>query len=144
MDGDDLNESEPSEPKTLAEIFTDVFPYYLAMGMTYDEYWRGCPSLVRAYRKAQEIKNKNEEWARWRQGLYIYNALLCASPVLKPFVKDAKPVDYLDRPLPLTEREAKEQEETRERENYEKVLARRRAESNKEKQRRAAAEKQEA
>ena len=112
------------------------------MGMTYDEYWRGCPSLVRAYRKAWEIKNKNDEWARWRQGLYFYNALLCVSPVLKPFAKEAKPVDYLDRPLPLTEREVKEQEEARERENYEKVLARRRAESKKEKQRRAAQEQE--
>lgn len=142
MDGDDLKESEPSEPKTIAEIFTDLFPYYLAMGMTYDEYWRGCPSLVRAYRNAFEIKNKNEEWARWRQGQYIFTALLCAAPVLKPFVKEAKPGEYPDRPLPLTEREAKEQEEARERENYEKVLARRRAESNKEKQRRAAQEQE--
>lgn len=126
-------------------MFFNAFPYYMAMGMSYEEYWNGPPYLVCAYRKAWEMKRKNDEWARWRQGDYFYNALLCAAPVLKPFVKESKPGKYPDQPWPLTEEEAAEQDEARERAGYEQALARRRAESDREKLRRAeAAEEQEA
>ena len=119
MDGDDLasEPSENTEHRSLAEIFTEAFPYYLAMGMTYDEFWRESPSLVRAYRKAFEIRRANKNWELWQQGVYIYQALRCA-PLAVGFAKDAKPERYPDRPLPLTEKEAKEQEEQRERENF--------------------------
>jgi hypothetical protein len=119
VDGDDLEESEPSEPKTLAEIFRLAFPYYLAMGMTYDEYWRDDPTLVRDYRKAWEIRKKNDEFDRWRRGMYFYDALLRVSPVLRAFGKgEVKPKEYPDRPYPLTEKEAREQEQQKERENF--------------------------
>ena len=145
MDGDDLSESEPSQPKSLAEIFTEVFPYYLAMGMTYEEFWFGAPSLVRAYRKAWDIKQHNEEYARWRSGMYFYNALLCVAPVLRPFTKgDVKPGNYPDRPYPLTQKEADEQEREREEENFKRYLAQMEAASERELKRREEAMKKEA
>lgn len=121
MDGDDL-ESEPSSPqeqKSLAELFREVFPYYLAMGMTYDEFWYGNPSLVCDYRKAWEIKKQNEEWARWRQGAYIYDALLKVAPVLRPFTKGkVEAGKYPEEPWPMTEKEARDREEQRRQENF--------------------------
>ena len=132
MDGDDL-ESEPSddyEPKSLAEIFRLAFPYYLAMGMTYDEYWRDDPTLVRDYRKAWEIRKKNDEFDRWRRGMYFYDALLRVSPVLRAFGKgEVKPKEYPDRPYPLTEQEAQEREIQRENENTKRFIAQLEAES---------------
>ena len=131
MDGDDL-ESEPSTSssnKSLAELFAEVFPYYLAMGMTYDEFWHGKPSLVRDYRKAKLIRMRDEEWARHRQGEYFFAALLAASPVLKPIVKDAKPGNFPEEPWPLTEKESKEREIRRERENTKRFIAQLEAES---------------
>lgn len=116
MDGDDL--TEPSEPPTLAEIFTQAFPYYLSMGMTYDEFWFGAPSLVRAYRKAHDLKRHERNYELWMQGRYIFEALRCA-PLLVGFPKEGvKPGNYPDMPYPLTEKEAKEQEAERERENF--------------------------
>ena len=41
----------------------------------------------------------------WLQGMYIYDALLRASPALKPFVKRPEPMPYRDEPIPLTEDE---------------------------------------
>lgn len=138
MDGDPV-EGEPSnEPVTLADIFSAVFPQYLAMGMTYDEFWYGCPSLVRDYRKAYEIKRHNEEWARWRSGAYFFCALLKAAPVLRAFGKgDVKPGEYPAEPWPLTEKEAREREEAREKEKYERYLAKMNADSERELKRRA-------
>jgi hypothetical protein len=115
----------------------------MAMGMSYEQYWQGPPWLARAYREAFEIKRKQEEWARWRQGAYVFNAIMCAAPVIKPFVKDAKPGNYPDEPWPITEAEALEQEERREKENYERYLAKMNADSERElKRRREAAKKQ--
>jgi hypothetical protein len=114
------------------------------MGMSYEEYWQGPAWLARAYREAFEIKRKQEEWARWRQGAYVFNAIMCAAPIIKPFVKDAKPGNYPDEPWPITEAEAREQEERREKENYERYLAKMNADSERElKRRREAAKKQE-
>ena len=144
MDGDDLSESEPSEPKTLAEIFKEAFPYYLAMGMTYDEYWRDDPTLVRDYRKAKEIENRNEEWARWRQGLYIYDALIKVAPIIRPFTKgEIKPGEYPDRPYPLTEKEAREQEQQKEREKVFAFMKKLEAESERNLKKLEAAKRQE-
>lgn len=134
MDGDDL-ESEPSddnEPKSLAEIFTEAFPYYLAMGMTYDEFWCGSPSLVRAYRKAFGIKRAYRNWEMWQQGRYIFEAIRCA-PLLVGFPEKGYKVPsgagYPDMPYPLSEKEAKEREIMRENENTKHFIAQLEAES---------------
>ena len=102
----------------------------MAMGMTYDEFWHGPPGLVRFYRKAWEIKQHNEEAARWRQGLYIYTALRCA-PLVVGFPKDtkAKAGQYPDQPFPLNEEEADEQQRQRDEANFKEYLAQMEAES---------------
>ena len=76
MDGDPVEE-EPSQkrPITLAELFDSVFPQYLAIGMSSAEYWHGDPKLVRAYRKAWEMKRDQRNWEMWLQGMYYYDAL---------------------------------------------------------------------
>ena len=116
-----------------------MFPYYHRMGMSFEEYWNGPPWLAKMYRDEYHDRQRNEEWARWRQGEYFFTALLCAAPVLKPFVKEAKPGKYPDEPWPLTEKEALEQQERKEKDAYKKALADRRAASDREKQRRAMA-----
>ena len=141
MDGDDL-ESEPSEI-TLTEFFIKMFPFYMMMGMSYDEYWNGPVWLAKAYREAHQMKQRQEEWARWRQAAYIFDALLCASPMMKPFVKDAKPGKFSEEPWPLTQKEADERQRAKDIENYKKALAQRRAASDAELKRRAEAKKQE-
>jgi hypothetical protein len=138
VDGDDLTDSEPSEPQTLAEIFTGVFPYYLSMGMTYDEFWHGAPSLVRAYRKAYDMKRHERNYELWMQGRYIFEALRCA-PLLVGFPeKGYKPSSdgYPDKPYPLTEKEAREQEIERENENTKRFIAQLEAESKRNKEKR--------
>ncbi len=121
-----------------------MFPLYMTMGMSYEEYWQGPAWLAKAYRDAFEIRRKQEEWARWRQGEYVFNAILCAAPVIKPFVKDAKPGNYPDEPWPLTEEEAREQQERAQRNAYQKMKEKLFSEAKAERERRKeAAKKQE-
>ena len=141
MDGDAV-EGEPSEPLSLAEIFTEVFPYYLFMGMTYDEFWHGPPSLVRAYRKAYDMKRHERNYELWLQGRYIFDALHRVPLAVGFPDKNAKSSNYPDRPYPLTEKEAEEQERQREEDNFKEYLRRLETESERELNRRKQAEKE--
>lgn len=129
MDSDDLSLSlsqmglgDMEVPKTYTEVFIKVFPTFLAMGMTYQQYWNGPSWLTKSYRDAHQIIQRNEEWSRWRKGAYIYDALLCVAPVMRAFGKGhAEPGKYPDEPWPLTENEAREREQRKARERYFKM-----------------------
>lgn len=115
-----------------------MFPYYMGLGMSYEEYWHGPAWLCAAYREAHDRRIHEEEWARHRQGAYIYHALLCVAPVLRAFAKgEVKPGEYPSEPWPLTKEEAEERERIREIEAYRKALERRRAEIARRKQKEA-------
>lgn len=103
------------EPPSDEELFNELCPYYMALGMSYDEYWNGDPSAVRAYLLAEEYRKAMRNEEMWRQGLYNYGAV---KAVIEAFGwglgggKGAKPKPYLDNPIPVTDIE-KEAEKKR-------------------------------
>ena len=111
--GDDLK-----SPK-FVEIFDNHFPIYLSYGMSYNEYWNERPELVKAYRKAHEIKlaRKNEEL--WMQGVYVRDAL--SSTVGSMFSK--KEIKYPEEPYPITQRQVESKKEREARKRYERMKA---------------------
>ena len=117
--------------------FDSVFPAYMVMGMSYDEFWRGPAILAKYYREAYKMRKRDEEWARWRQGAYIYDALLRVAPVMRASMSKSKvePGKYPDEPYPLTAKEAKEREQRRELENTKRFIAQLEAESERNKRR---------
>lgn len=93
---------------TIGEQFREVFPYYLALGMSEAEFWDGDCELVRYYRKAAEYKAQQMNEAAWLTGLYVYEAIADLVPVLNPMVKQGtSPAPYPEKPYPITERERK-------------------------------------
>ena len=91
---------------TYTERFYEQFPYYLAIGMSPEQYWDGDPELARYYRKADEIKLERKNQELWLQGMYIYEAICDASPILHSFAKKGtKPHPYADKPYPITEKQ---------------------------------------
>ena len=82
------------------------------MGMTYDQFWDGSPSLVIAYRDAYKLQRERENEMAWLQGLYIHDAFSAA--LANAFSKrGAKKRTYIEKPIdifPLTEREKKRRE----------------------------------
>ena len=104
--------SDTDTPDSCREIFDKAFPQYLALGMTYDEFYRQDHTLVIAYRKAHELKRKEENENFWLMGAYVYQAISRVAPLLIPFNKNPKPEAYLDKPFPIfgdteTDEEAK-------------------------------------
>lgn len=92
---------------SLREIFNDAFPYYLSIGMTYEQYWEGQPSLVAYYRKADEMTRKRKNQELWLQGFYVYNAIGSFAEILPAFPKKgAKVKPYLKEPLSITTADA--------------------------------------
>ena len=100
-----LSEDDEEEvPQSLTQIFRDQFPFYLHLGMSYDEYWRMDCELVRAYRKAYEYRQEYDNSQLWLQGLYIYKAIEAQRPGWVFYGKKApKPEKYLEKPLAVTE-----------------------------------------
>ena len=47
------------------------------------------------------------------QGVYIYEAILDAAPVLNPMAKKPEARPYLDQPYPLTNKEQEKREEAK-------------------------------
>jgi hypothetical protein len=105
--GGELVETAPQLSYT--EQFYNCFPFYLSIGMTYDQYWNSDCLLVKYYREAFDIRKKRENESLWLQGAYIYDALCAVSPVLHAFAKaGTKPQPYLDAPYPLTKKESED------------------------------------
>ena len=51
---------------------------FLAMGMSYQEFWQSSPSLTRAYYEAEKIRTQKQSEMQWLQGRYFYDALSAA------------------------------------------------------------------
>ena len=99
-----LSEAYPTEPaegqpsKTGAEIFDEMFPFYLSIGMSPAEYWDGDNDLPRYFRKAYLLKQEQQNQMAWLQGLYIYQAL--NATLSQAFAgKGKQGTPYLEKPI---------------------------------------------
>lgn len=119
MDGEPVEEP-PSDPVRCGAVFDRLCGPYMAMGMSYSDFWDGDCAMVRYYREADEHRRDRENFNAWLHGLYIYRAVIDAAPVLNPMNKRHTPHKYLKEPLPLTRgarKRAQEEEERRKLEN---------------------------
>lgn len=91
-------------------MFVRLAPVYMAMGMSYDEYWNGDNDAPRQYLKADRLRRRRKNQELWLQGLYIYRAIHALSPELNAASKDFKPEPYMKDPIPIDDYERKEQE----------------------------------
>lgn len=91
--------------------------------MSAEEFWHGDVRLAVAYREASKIRRNNKLHAEWRQGAYIIEAMLAASPAFREFGKGVEH-EYPSEPIFSDPSRAKELEEKKEQAKMEKMLAR--------------------
>ena len=106
---------------TYTEKFYELFPYYLSIGMTYEQYWEGDCTLTKYYRKAEELRNDRRNQELWLQGMYVYEAICDVAPILHAFAKKGtKPTPYSTKPYPLNAKQSRRDEEEKQRKLTEK------------------------
>jgi len=110
--------------KSYSEKFHELFPYYISLGMTEEQYWDRDSLLVIAYRKAEELRTNRKNQEMWLQGAYMYEALCRVSPILHAFAKKGtKPVPYMAEPFAISEKQAEYQEEEKAKKVFDKGKA---------------------
>ena len=101
--------SKRVEPYFLTKQFNKCCPFFISIGMTYEQFWYDDPTIANMYLEAFKIKEKREaektNWIAWEQGLYVYEAICDVSPVLRAFSKATKPLQYPQRPFGTDEKE---------------------------------------
>ena len=105
-----MGDGEITSPQTFTECFEAAFPAYLAMGMTWAQFWIEEPEIATAYRKAELIRKRRKNEELWLEGIYMAEAL--NATVGNMFSKGQKH-PYPAEPFPIT---VEEQQERRERE----------------------------
>lgn len=108
---------------TYTQDFYKMFPYYLSIGMTPEQYWDGDPMLVKYYREAECLRRQRVNEELWLQGLYVYEAICDVAPVLHAFAKrGTKAHPYIDAPYPIDRVQKELQEETKEKAVFDKGM----------------------
>ena len=70
LDGEVVRSSD-----RLEDIFWNVLPTFLAIGMSADEFWHGEPRLARSYSDAWKVSKQAQYHAEWRAGIYVAKAI---------------------------------------------------------------------
>ena len=70
----------------------------MAIGMPRSEFWYGDPGAAREYRTAYRLERDSKDYWAWRQGAYVYEAILDVAPILRAFSKAKRPEKYPDKP----------------------------------------------
>lgn len=125
--GNDGDTDTTVSPFPYSDFMERECPYYLAMGMTYEEYWEGSAELTIFFREKAKIERQRKNYEMWLQGAYIYHALMAVAPAFNALAKDHTPSDYLDDVIPQTKQEAEKQKIRKERKRMEEQMNRFRA-----------------
>ena len=128
--GDRLTDGkEQTGSRSYGDIFDELFPHYLLMGMTPEQYWDGESSLKKAYRKAYQMRMENEQRMadrnNWYMGQYLI-AVLQSVPLLVAGLnvkRTTKLPDYPREPFFMTAEANQKKEVRRKREEDQMTLA---------------------
>lgn len=97
--------------------YSDVLPYYLSLGLKRDEIDSSCPTELKPYDDAMNLKIMRQDMMNWYNGLYTLNAMVVA--IDKAFNAKSSTIEYIDEPLMA---DINLTEEEREKKRYDKEL----------------------
>ena len=109
-----------ASPQSFTEFFELACPIYMAMGMSYEQFWDGDVRLVKAYREADAIRRRRKNEELWLEGVYMAEAL--SATVGNMFSKGNKH-QYPSEPLPITVEEQNARREREEKAKMERMKA---------------------
>lgn len=99
---------KPQTPRKYSDIFEECFPYYLSIGMTYEQYWDGENELPKQYRKAERMRQEQKNHEAWLNGLYVYDAVMSMMSHMNKNKSDHR--NYAEQPYDFTPQPQKQEE----------------------------------
>jgi hypothetical protein len=87
---------------TLGELIRAECPRYLAMGLSWDDYWHGDYAKLPYYRKAHALRRNERNEELWMLGIYFLRAIGAILPKSE--------LSYPSEPFALTQEEVEDQE----------------------------------
>lgn len=96
----------------------------MAIGMSYDDFWFGSPSMAKHYYNAHQYKIRQRNEEMWLQGVYFYDALMAGLGSFGYSLgggKGTKPKGYMQKPLDIGEK-TEEEKKQRAKEEREKAI----------------------
>lgn len=118
--GSEFLTTSPDKEISYSDIFEEHCPYYMALGLKYEDYWEGDCALPRFYRKAEKIRVEKRNQEAWLHGMYFLSALNASVGNLFR-KKSTSPIKYMEAPLPLFAKEAKPESEQERAERFERI-----------------------
>ena len=118
--------AEEAKSMTFSEIFEKQFPWYLSLGMSYDDFWNnGDPMLCKYYRQAEKYRRKRVDEEQWMMGRYIYESIGALSPILHVNLsgKEVHAEPYMNMPILLKIEKEAEEKERKAKEEQKKQMA---------------------
>lgn len=108
--------------KTLSELYDELCPMYMSMGMRYEEFWDGPAEMIIAYRRSYERQRRQMNFNAWLIGFYVQEAF--AVVYHNAWAKNSKSaISYPTKPHPLTEEDARREKEEEQRLRMEKLFS---------------------
>lgn len=93
--------------KTYTEVFEEQCPYFMSIGMTYDEFWYKEPERTKYYRDSHILQCKSKNQELWLQGMYFISSIQVALDSKRKAKYPERPIDI----YPKTEAEKKAEAE---------------------------------
>lgn len=81
-------------------MFERALPEFLAIGMTYEQFYDGPARLVVSYRAAHRLRRDLANFDAFLVGAYVYEAIQRNVPAINPFAK-GKTQPWLKEPFDL-------------------------------------------
>jgi hypothetical protein len=101
VDGDDLKPR-----KKYSEIFEELCPFYMSIGMSYEQYWDGESDIPKYVRKEYKLRQEALNYEAWLKGLYVYDAVISAMSHMSDNKNNHK--NYAEKPYDFTPRKEEE------------------------------------
>lgn len=130
--GDRLTEEQKPEqtsPHPYGDMLDECLPYYMSMGMSWDEYWDGEFGTKRAWRKAYNIRIEREQKLadhnNWLMGQYLVAALQAVPLLVAGFnvKRSTRLPEYPKKPFSEQYEEQKKEEDRKQKEEDQSKLA---------------------